>query len=292
MGLCVQVQLMKPLDEQSVTPYFNSNLLRVVGIIDDDDWFETIEQVICQINIFCTGGSGWVVQKLINVAFKVCKSRALSGSSHIPTPPKMEKLKKSLLNIKNVYDDICLLYCVAAALFPVTHDASRSSNYSSRLPELIFDPNNMPMKTEHIPKLEQDNSLSITVFHYREYGILTTCYWRKRRENVRKKINLVLLTNAETSHYCLLTNFQNLMHEMCRSYEKSAKENKTTFCANCMQSMLKKNFNDHTRVCSANTPLRIEMSSPETKLKFCNCQKTQRFIFTVYADSEALLVSE
>ena len=64
VGLCVQVQLMKPLDEQSVTPYFNSSLLRVVGIIDDDDWFETIEQVICQINIVCTGGSGWVVQKL------------------------------------------------------------------------------------------------------------------------------------------------------------------------------------------------------------------------------------
>ena len=68
MGLCVQVQLMKPLDEQSVTPYFISSLLRVVGIIDDDDdWFETIEQIIRQINIFCTGGSGWVVQKLINV---------------------------------------------------------------------------------------------------------------------------------------------------------------------------------------------------------------------------------
>ena len=150
--------------------------------------------------------------------------------------------KKSLLNIKNVYDDFCLLYCVAAALFPVTHNRSRSSNYSSRLPELIFDPNNMPIKIEHIPKFEHDNSLSITLFHYREYGILTTCFWRKRRESVRKKINLVLLTNAETSHYCLITNFQNFMHKMCRSYKKNAKGNKTTFCASCMQSMLKKNW--------------------------------------------------
>ena len=46
---------MKPLDEQSVTQYFIPSLLRVVGIIDDDDWFETFEQVICQINIICTG---------------------------------------------------------------------------------------------------------------------------------------------------------------------------------------------------------------------------------------------
>ena len=68
--------MMKPLDEQSVTPYFNSNLLRDVGIIDDDDWFEFIEQVINQINIFCTSGSGWVVQKLINVGLKVSKGRA------------------------------------------------------------------------------------------------------------------------------------------------------------------------------------------------------------------------
>ena len=34
--------------------------------------------------------------------------------------------------------------------------------YSSRLPELIFDPNNVPMKIEHIPKFEHDN-LSTTV---------------------------------------------------------------------------------------------------------------------------------
>ena len=59
-----------------------------------------------------------------------------------------------------------------------------------------------------------------------------------------------------------------------------------------MESLLKKNFNDHTRVCSENTPLRIEMPSPETNLKFCNCQKTQRCTFTVYADLEALLVPE
>ena len=217
---------MKPLDEESVTPYFNSRLLRGVGIIDDDNWFETIEQVICQIKIFCTGGSGWVVQKLINVDLKVCKGRALSDSSYITTPPKMEKLEKSLLNIKNVHDDFCFLYCVAAALFPVTQNRSRSSNYSRRLPELIFDPNNMPMKIEHTPKFEHDNILSITVFHYREDGAVTTCYWRKRRQNVRKKINLVLLTNAETSHFCLITNIQNFMHKMCRSYKKSTKANK------------------------------------------------------------------
>ena len=198
---------MKPLDEQSVTPYFNSSLLRVVGLIDDDHWFDTIEQVIGQISIFCSGGSGWVVQKLINVDLKVCKGRALSGSSFFPTPPKMEKLKKSLLNIKNVCDDFCFLYCVAAALFPVTHKRCRASNYSSRLPELISDPNHMPMKIEHIPKFEHGNNLSIAVFRYREDAVLTTCYWRKRRENVRKNINLVLLTNAETSHYCLITDF-------------------------------------------------------------------------------------
>ena len=34
------------------------------------------------------------------------------------------------------------------------------------------------------------------------------------------------------------------------------------------------------------------MPSPETKLKFCNWQKTQRCTFTVYADLEALLVPE
>ena len=72
VGLYVQVQLMKPFDELSVTTYFNSSLLRVVGNTDEDDRFETIEQVNCQLNIICTGGSGSVVQKLINADLNVC----------------------------------------------------------------------------------------------------------------------------------------------------------------------------------------------------------------------------
>ena len=99
--------------------------MRAVGIIDHDEWMENIEQVFRQVNILSTSGSGWVVEGLMSVDVKVSKGKALAGSSYIPTPPKMEKMKRSL-NIKNSFD-FCILYCVAGAFFPVDQNRKRPS---------------------------------------------------------------------------------------------------------------------------------------------------------------------
>ena len=51
-------------------------------------------------------------------------------------------------------------------------------------------------------------------------------------------------------------------------------------------------FNYHISVCYESTHLGNEKLSPETKLNFCNWQKTQGCTFSVYIDLEALLVPE
>ena len=76
MGLSVEMQLIKPLNEKDVSLFFNLNLLRVEGIVDDDDEMETIAQVFRQANIFRTGGSSWVLGRLYYVDLKVLRSKA------------------------------------------------------------------------------------------------------------------------------------------------------------------------------------------------------------------------
>ena len=48
---------------------------------------------------------------------------------------------------------------------------------------------------------------------------------------------------------------------------------------------------DHIRLCEDNQPLRMVMPSEELKLKFVNWEKTQKCLFVVYVDLEALNVA-
>ena len=148
----------------------------------------------------------------------------------------------------------------------------------------------MPKKLRDIPKFGTNNSLAITVLSLDDEGSLFCCHQSKLKGNFRK-VFLLLLTDRLNSHYCLITNFQNLMHKLCRSLGKAEKGRRTNFCVNCMQSIGKNKYADHIRLCEENQPLRIVMPSEELKLKFVNWEKTQKCPLVVYADLEALNVA-
>ena len=99
VGLCIQVV---PLDGENVSPCFSTRLIRVVESIDECNLNELVNQLLRQLNVFCCGGSGWVLEKFLSMDIKVCKTRSLAGSSFIPTPTKLARFPYSLLNIKNL----------------------------------------------------------------------------------------------------------------------------------------------------------------------------------------------
>ena len=138
----------------------------------------------------------------------------------------------------------------------------------------------MPMKLRDIRKFETNNSLAITVLSLDDEGSLFCCHRSKLKGNFRK-VFLLLLTDGLKSHYCLITNFQHLMHKLCRFLGKAEKGRRTNFCVNCMQSIGKSKYADHIRLCEDNQPLRIVMPSEELKLKFGNWEKTQKCPFVV-----------
>ena len=66
--------------------YFYSKLERLGHELQDDDFNNFVDQLISQMNVYCSGGSGWVVDTLLAVEVKVAAPVRQSGSSFIPTP--------------------------------------------------------------------------------------------------------------------------------------------------------------------------------------------------------------
>ena len=58
-------------------------------------------------------------------------------------------------------------------------------------------------------------------------------FWKSKIQ----KVFLLLPADGLNYHYCLITNFQNFMHTLCRSPRKAMKGPKTKFCVNCMKSI-------------------------------------------------------
>ena len=120
VGLCMQVKMVKPLTRETAEPFLSTVLLSLAQFVTEDDVYNLTDQIITQLNIFSTGGSGWIVETPLQFDIKTSKTPRLGGSSYIPTPPDLcaRIPRHCILNIRNLYDNYCFLYSVAAALFP------------------------------------------------------------------------------------------------------------------------------------------------------------------------------
>ena len=290
-GLCIQVVPSKQLDRENVSPYFSTRLMRVVESTDECDFDELVDQLLRQLNLFCSGGSGWVLKQFPSLDIRVFKTRSMAGSSFMPNPTKPARFRYSLWISK-----ICRTISVSYTAFWYSStlaqkNRERPFNYSDKFDQFVFDRSSMSMKFREIPKFETNNSLAIVVLSLDDDSWLFCCHRSKLKGNFRKNF-LFLLTDGLESQYCSIANFQNLMHKLCRSLGKDERGRRTNFCVNCMQSIGKNKYADHIRLCEDNQTLRIVMPSEELKLKFVNWEKTQKCLFVVYSDLEALNVAK
>ena len=90
-------------------------------LLRDDEIDAQIEGAIDKLNEkigeFLEMGSGFVFVRLENTIIKYARYNPIGGSSYIPTP-NFIAAKKAIINIQNRDDELCFLYCVAAALHP------------------------------------------------------------------------------------------------------------------------------------------------------------------------------
>ena len=120
IGFSISVVLVKPIVEESTEAYFNSNMMRLAVEITEEEYMEHVDQLISQLNVFATGGSSWVVKKLMCFEMKTAKCASAVGGSYIETPAIFQKVSRSLLNIINKKDNFCFIYCVYIYIYIYT----------------------------------------------------------------------------------------------------------------------------------------------------------------------------
>ena len=98
----------------------NLNILRsqmvpVYGTsLPQDDFLSAVDKILNTLFTFTASGSGWILEKIVDLDVKFATFNPIRGYSFLPTPPELDA-SRLLLNIRNRQDHKCFLYCFTAA---------------------------------------------------------------------------------------------------------------------------------------------------------------------------------
>ncbi|GFX35652.1 uncharacterized protein TNCV_3175941 [Trichonephila clavipes] len=263
-------------DFETCTSYFRSRC--AITLTEEIPDVETsIAKVITSCNEFENRGSGWEFQDVLKNELKIAIYKPLAAASYIPLPPKL--IKKAILNIRNE-DQHCFLWCVLAHLHPAQANANRVSTYLKFQNELCTKNLTFPTPLNQIECFEEKNKISINVFGF-ENEIFPLKITTK---NFDKHVNLLLISNQEKRHYCLIKNLNRLLSDLTQHKSESF------YCNYCLHRFVKKSILDaHIVDCRKHKEQKIKM--PENKwLEFENFKFNLPVPYTIYADFESLIV--
>ena len=121
----------------------------------DDQLNDAVESLTQKVDSFQAQGSGWRVVNVHNLKISYVACDPLAASSYIATPKDILN-KKAVLNIKNMRDDFCFLYCISAHIHPVDlkDKVNDPKKYRAYFQELNYEGLNFPLAIHDIPKFE------------------------------------------------------------------------------------------------------------------------------------------
>ena len=266
---------------------FASKMEIVTEATDLTELFDHMTDKIFElIQNFNNRFSGWQFDRVEHLEININPFNPLSASSYIKLPGKLAE-KNAIINVKNEKDNECFKWAVTSAVFPAKEHGERLSK-RMREDSKKFDWTGIefPVSLKQIDKFENQNSYAINVFGYE--GVVYPLRLSKKNEQV---INLLLIANEETNHFCWIKNMSRLL-----SSEINNHQHKRHFCYRCLNSFISvKSLEKHTEYCQNNEAVKIEMpmfKDDEGKflgpkyIYFKNYYKKQRVPFVVYADFE------
>ena len=242
-------------------------------------YYQMTDKIFESIQNFNNRGSGWQFDRVEHLDININPYNPLSASSYISLPKKLAD-KNAIINVKNENDNECFKWAVTSAVFPAKEHGERLSKQMREDSEK-FDWTGIkfPVSLKQIDKFEKQNPYAINVFGYE--GVVYPLRMSKKNEHpCEQVINLLLIANEETNHFCWIKNMSRLI-----SKQKSNHNGKIHFCYRCLNSFYsEKSLENHTEYCQNNEEVKIEM--PRGRIYFKNHYKKQRVPFVVYADFE------
>ena len=265
---------------------FASKMEIVTEATDLSDLYNTMTSRIFElIQNFNNRGSGWQFDRVEHLDININPYNPMSASSYIELPSSLYT-KKAIINVKNENDNECFKWAVTSAVFPKEKNAERLSK-RMREDSDKFDWTGIefPVSLKQIDKFENQNNYAINVFGYEK--VVYPLRISKKKDQV---INLLLIADEETNHYCWIKNMSRLL-----SKQKSNHNGKIYFCYRCLNSFPSvKSLEKHKEYCQNNEAVKIEMPIREDDegntfpvyIKFNHFHKKMRVPFVVYADFE------
>ena len=138
-----------------------------------------------------------------------------------------------------------------------------------------------PVSVKQYNKIETQNSININVFGYENKQTYPIYVSKEKFENV---MNLLLISDDENKHYCLIKDFNRFMHHKTKSHHRKH------FCMHCLQHFTtEQRLNKHREICiEINGEQSIKMPEIGSKIEFTNYRKQLPAPFVIYADFEAI----
>ena len=235
---------------------------------------KAFRKILESIDAFIRQGSGWTIRNIEYIDVHLGNYRELRGGCHVVQLPVRLKNKKSLLNIR-CYDNKCLLYCVAAKLFPVKYNKTRASKYKKQIKCFNTQGMTFPVKLSDICAFERKNNLKIHVFGIENNDVFPLYVSKNENKSRYPNIDLLFFQN----HYFLITNLGSFLISKPGLYY---------FCRNCMNGFQRKStLNSHKLLCEKQNPQKLSIPSNLT-LKFNALSKMLYHPYAAYADFECI----
>jgi hypothetical protein len=212
--------LVLTIDMESVSLTTGEEVHRIVpfsskaGIIlestDLGEFYEKAkDEILENMEKYNKMGSNCTVSAILKMDINLIDYRPIGGRSYIPLDDFLSS-KKAIINMENE-DNECFKWCVTRALnMKEKHGERIDKDLIEKSKKLNWEGIEFPVKLDQIKKFEKNNpDISVNVFGYEKKSIhplrISKCLNRKH------EIDLLLISDEKTNHYCLIKNLSRLI---------------------------------------------------------------------------------
>ena len=269
-------------------PYFNSTTTTILNELDIGDFYDkAVEEILNRIARWISKGSGWVIERILNLYLNIVSYIPLKGRSYFPLPGESRNSKRGLINLQND-DNECFRWCHVRHINPDKKDPQRITQKDRKIAQTLdYTGVTFPVTIKDMGRIEKQNKININAYLYNEDGKYVTPY-RNSETEYGDTLNVLLIEREAESeykqHYVYIKDFNRL------NFNVNKHEHKKYFCQRCIQPFYSEDdLEAHKGDCLIiNGTQRIEMPQPGSKVFFHNYQNQLPVPFVIYADFEAL----
>ncbi|XP_065664740.1 uncharacterized protein LOC136086372 [Hydra vulgaris] len=214
----------------------------------------------------------------------IIKFNPLKAKSYFLLDKNLEN-KSAIINIKNEEEKQCFKWCIARGLNKKDNHPERvDKELKNQAEKINWDKLEFLVSLNQLIQFENSNQdISVNVYGYENSKVHILHV--SKNNNLKHLIDLLLISNGETNHYCLIKNLSKLL-----SSQTSNKHCKKYYCRNCLLGFnSEERLSNHKSYCETHDSVRIELPQPNSTMQFTNHNKSIRVPFVVYADFESFI---